>query len=360
MEQSKQPLVSIVVPLYNQERYLGACLRSITGQTYRSIEVVVVNDGSTDDSLNIAKNWAGRDSRIKIIDKPNEGVTLARRDGYLNATGEYLAFVDSDDLLPPRAMEILVKHALEQDVDVVLGSAIRKLGPIKWSKFTGTFPLNRVVTQPELFDDYYVSFFGKSIFHINMWGRLYRKAIVDKAYAQTELFPVDIRFMGEDLYFNMKLFPYLNSMYRTDEMVYYYRYGGTVEHFNPDYTLLFKLSDKRMALLDEFGYEQGYGPLYGEYVNTLYHYAKKLISFKHASEDEVIAFFCQEEKERALMPRLREYYANHEPKGRVVCLLLDRNYEDLYRLAYQELQQYHNSVKYKTKRLLMRVVDAFA
>jgi hypothetical protein len=158
----------------------------------------------------------------------------------------------------------------------------------------------------------------------------------------------------------MKLFPYLNSMYRTNEMVYYYRYGGTVEHFNPDYTLLFKLSDKRMALLDEFGYEQGYGPLYGEYVNTLYHYAKKLISFKHASEDEVTAFFRQEEKERALMPRLREYYANHEPKGRVVSLLLDRNYEDLYRLAYQELQQYHNSVKYKTKRLLMRVVDAFA
>jgi hypothetical protein len=123
---------------------------------------------------------------------------------------------------------------------------------------------------------------------------------------------------------------------------------------------LFKLSDKRLALLDEFGYEQGYGPLYGEYVNTLYHYAKKLISFKHASEDEVTAFFRQEEKERALMPRLREYYANHEPKGRVVRLLLDRNYEDLYRLAYQELQQYHNSVKYKTKRLLMRVVDAFA
>lgn len=360
MERNSQPIVSIVVPLYNQERYLGVCLRSILGQTYQNIEVIIVNDGSTDDSLSIARNWTDKDSRIKLVDKPNQGVTLARRDGCLNATGDYLAFVDSDDLLPSHAIEILVENIIEHDVDVVLGSAIRKLGPVKWNRFSGSFPLHRVVKQPELFNDYYVSFFGKSTFHINMWGRLYRKAVVDKAYEQTELFPEDIRFMGEDLYFNMKLFPYLQSMYRTDKLVYYYRYGGAVEHFNPDYTLLFTLSDKRLALLDQFGYEQGYGPLFGEYVNMLYHYAKKLIVFKNAGEDSVVSFFRQEDENRALMPRLREYYAQHEPAGRGVRLLLEHKYEDMYRLTYQEVQQYHGSIRYKTKRLLMRVVDAFA
>lgn len=352
---TSRPVISIVVPLYNQERYLDACVKSILKQTYSQLEVIIVNDGSTDQSLAIARRWEQLDSRIRIVDKPNEGVTMARRDGYLQATGDYLAFVDSDDLLPPQAMQVMMDLALEHDVDVVLGSAIRKLGPVKWGKFTGSFPLHRVVRQPELFDDHYISFFGKTSFHINMWGRLYRKSVVDKAYAETELFPADIRFMGEDLYFNMKLFPYLQSMYRTDKMVYYYRYGGAVEHFNPDYTLLFDLCDKRLALLDQHDYRQGYEPLFGEYVNMVYHYAKKLIVFKHATQDEVMAFFKQEEQQRGLMPRLREYFATHPTRSPRINMMLEHDYEGLYNMARTDLQQYHRSYKSRVKRLLMRM-----
>ena len=81
-EQTYSPLVSIVVPMYNQRRHLDDCLKSIVGQTYKNIEVIVVNDGSTDDSPLMAKQWAGKDERIKVIDKPNAGAILARLDGY--------------------------------------------------------------------------------------------------------------------------------------------------------------------------------------------------------------------------------------------------------------------------------------
>lgn len=352
--------ISIIVPLYNQERYLDACLRSITNQTYKNLEVIVVNDGSTDNSLSIANKWAEKDSRVKVLNKENEGVTMARRDGYLNATGEFMAFVDSDDLLPRRALEIMANHIVQHNVDVVLGSAKRKYGLLEWGAFTGTFPLRQVISQPELFDKHYVSFFGKASFHTNMWGRLYRKSVIDKAYQETELFPTDIRFMGEDLYFNMKLFPYLNSMYRTDEMVYYYRYGGTVESFNSNYTSLFSLCDKRLNLLDQFEYQEGYGPLFGEYVNILYHYIRKLISFKQAGKDDVVPILEKEFSTRELIPRLLDYFAHHETTNQAVQLLVNRNFEGMYQYAYSAIQERRSTLKYKTKRLVLNIMNRLA
>ncbi len=360
MGDNRSQTISVIVPLYNQERYLDACLRSITNQTYNNLDIIVVNDGSTDDSLAIAEKWAEKDHRIKVINKPNEGVTMARRDGYLNASGEYIAFVDSDDLLPRRALETMHKHIVEHNVDVVLGTAKRKLGILEWGAFTGTFPLHQVVSQPELFDKHYISFFGKASFHINMWGRLYRKSVIDQAYQETELFPADIRFMGEDHYFNMKLFPYIKSMYRTDEMVYYYRYGGAVESFNPNYTSLFSLCDKRLALLDQYNYKDGYGPLFGEYVNIVYHYIRKLISFKQAGKDVVIPFLENELSSRELMPRLTEYFSQNKSANQSVQLLVARDYESMYQYAYNAIQNRHSSLKYKAKRLFLSMLNHFA
>lgn len=357
MGDNRSQTISVIVPLYNQERYLDACLRSITDQTYNNLDIIVVNDGSTDDSLAIAEKWAEKDHRINVIDKPNEGVTMARQDGYLNASGEYIAFVDSDDLLPRHALETMHKHIVEHNVDVVLGTAKRKLGILEWGAFTGTFPLHQVVSQPELFDKHYISFFGKASFHINMWGRLYRKSVIDQAYQDTELFPTDIRFMGEDLYFNMKLFPYLRSMYRIDDMVYYYRYGGEVESFNPNYTSLFSLCDKRLALLDKYGYNDGYEPLFGEYVNIVYHYIRKLISFKQASKDLVISFLENEFNTRELIPRLLDYYAQNQSPNRAVHLLVSRDYEGMYQYAYDAIQNRRSSLKYKTKRLFLKLLS---
>ena len=97
--------VSIIVPVYNVERYLSKCLDSLTNQTLKGIEIICVNDGSTDSSLAILKEFANKDSRIKIIDKQNEGVSVARNTGIEVATGQYLMFADSDDYLIENACE---------------------------------------------------------------------------------------------------------------------------------------------------------------------------------------------------------------------------------------------------------------
>ena len=91
------PKISVIIPVYNVERYLSECLNSIINQTLKEIEIICVNDGSTDSSLSILKENASKDDRIKIIDKENEGQGYARKVGLDIATGEYILFCDSDD-----------------------------------------------------------------------------------------------------------------------------------------------------------------------------------------------------------------------------------------------------------------------
>lgn len=103
--------VSIIIPIYNAQTYLKKCLDSVTGQTLREIEIILINDGSSDNSLNICKEYARKDKRIKVIDKKNEGVSKARNTGLLYAKGEYISFIDSDDWVEPNMIEELYNSA---------------------------------------------------------------------------------------------------------------------------------------------------------------------------------------------------------------------------------------------------------
>lgn len=357
-KQTDSPLVSVVVPMYNQRRHLDACLKSIVCQTYKNIEIIIVNDGSTDDSPLMAKQWAGRDERIQVIDKPNAGAILARIDGYRMAKGDFITFVDSDDLLPKKAIAILAGHIIEKNVDLVIGSMTRKLAFIKQahSDKSYTFPINQVVTQPELFDKYYSGFFRKDIFPISMCARLYRKSVIDKAIQETSLCDKDVTLMGEDQFFNMKLFPFLNSVYRTDETVYIYRYGGGTNRFNPNFTQLFTMSDKRLNLLDQYNYSEGYGPLFDEYILCLYFHASRLISCKVEDKQGVINFFKQEVENRELMPRLEAYYAENTTSDHEVELLLKHDYEGMYQYACDLVQKRKGSIKQTARSLVINLL----
>ena len=115
-----KPLVSIVVPVYNSERYLDTLLDSLQGQTYRELEIICVNDGSRDGSLEILRKRSGSDSRIVVIDKENSGAASTRNVGIGHVSGTYMCFVDSDDRVVPTAIEQLVQVALEHDTDAVI------------------------------------------------------------------------------------------------------------------------------------------------------------------------------------------------------------------------------------------------
>lgn len=116
----RQPRVSIVIPVYNAEKYLAGCIESAVNQTYKETEIILVDDSSTDSGFEICKKWAEKDNRIKVIHKTNEGAGLARNAGLDAATGDYVLFVDSDDYILPETVQKCVDAAIRDDSEIVL------------------------------------------------------------------------------------------------------------------------------------------------------------------------------------------------------------------------------------------------
>jgi CDP-glycerol glycerophosphotransferase len=180
--------VSVVVPVYNVEDYLQECLESIAGQTFRDLECVMVNDGSTDSSPEIAAAFAAQDDRFRLVSQPNAGLGAARNTGTANATGEFLAFVDSDDVLTPRAYELLVGALDESGSDFATGN-IQRLTTSRTRQawfvshaFTHTKLQTHVLQRRELLADR------------TAWNKLFRRAFWD-AHGYT--FPVGV--FNEDI-----------------------------------------------------------------------------------------------------------------------------------------------------------------
>lgn len=117
--------VSIIVPVYNVEKFLEKCLDSLVNQTLHDIEIICINDGSTDKSLEILKSFANKDKRITVIDKQNEGPSVARNVGLEKAQGEYIGFVDSDDWVDLDFYEKLYNSAINNGADISTASIIR-------------------------------------------------------------------------------------------------------------------------------------------------------------------------------------------------------------------------------------------
>lgn len=121
-----RPEISVCIPVYNVEEYLPRCLDSVLGQSYQDFEIVCVNDASPDGSPAILREYAARDGRIRIVDKPrNEGLMMARKTGYQEARGQYVFFLDSDDFLPENALGVLHSAAKETGAGVVMGDLER-------------------------------------------------------------------------------------------------------------------------------------------------------------------------------------------------------------------------------------------
>ena len=112
---SKQPLISIIVCVYNTEKYIAKCLKSICAQTYANIEIIVVNDGSTDKTAMIINEWQEKDERIVLVQQENKGLAVARNVGLDISRGEYIGFVDADDYIEKDMFQILYDAILQSD-----------------------------------------------------------------------------------------------------------------------------------------------------------------------------------------------------------------------------------------------------
>lgn len=117
--ENHDPLISVIIPVYNPGKYLYRCLDSIIGQTYQNLEIILVDDGSTDDSLQVCREYAEKDGRIKVFSQKNAGVSAARNKGIEEASGDFFSFIDSDDYLEPDMYETLIEVFDREKPDIV-------------------------------------------------------------------------------------------------------------------------------------------------------------------------------------------------------------------------------------------------
>lgn len=170
-------IVSVIVPVYNVERYLEQCLDSIIKQTYRSLEIIIVNDGSTDGSGEIASRYAGKDDRVVLLEKENGGLSDARNYGLDRATGDYVMFVDSDDYIEADMVEYLLR-AMQKACAEMAVCGYRLVGEDgEELPDREIFPKEKVVSSREYWKVYHEEAY---IYGVVAWNKLYHKAVFDR------------------------------------------------------------------------------------------------------------------------------------------------------------------------------------
>lgn len=206
----KKDMISIIIPIYNTGKYLKKCLDSIVNQSYRNLEIILINDGSTDNSLNICNEYKKKDNRIKVLNKKNEGVSSARNDGIELSTGKYIVFIDPDDYVSNKHIEMLYDCIINNNVDLVISNGIDVLedGTILKNKITNNFFMTKEQCLKELLID--------KKFNNVCWGNIYKKEILRKCK-----FNCNYR-IAEDLDFLYKYIKNLNSAYFLGENTYYW------------------------------------------------------------------------------------------------------------------------------------------
>lgn len=214
-------LISIIVPIYNVEKYLDRCMKTLQEQTYKNIEIILVDDGSPDNCPAMCDKYAQEDSRIKVVHKENAGLGFARNSGLEVATGKYIAFVDSDDYVTGDMCEKLYEAAIKNDADVVYGgiyytegteitreSKVEKQQVWKDGK---EFLLEMIGTEPAAAND--------TIIEVSVWKALFKKELFDKHYIR---FVSERQFISEDVIFDIDYLSKANNIVVIPNCVYYY------------------------------------------------------------------------------------------------------------------------------------------
>lgn len=209
------PLVSLIVPVYNVAPYLEKCLDSIKCQTYREFEALLVNDGSTDASPSICQAYAQADSRFRLIDQPNSGVSASRNKALDQACGKYLQFLDADDWLTPDAIETLVHAAESTGADLVLGHFYRVAGDRMAQR--GHIKRQQVLTRQEFAEEMMKA--PANYYYGVLWNKLYRRSIVEAHHLRC---PANVSWC-EDFLFNLNFIEYVRLVSAVPKPVYYYR-----------------------------------------------------------------------------------------------------------------------------------------
>lgn len=224
--------VSVVVPIYNAEKKLDKCINSLLNQTLNDIEIILVNDGSIDKSLEICKKYQKKDKRVVVIDKKNEGSIATRRKGVEVSNSNYIMFVDADDWIEHNTIEILYKELTQNSVDIVVCNIYKVIGNgllIKQKNNSKYFSEDRIYNSEEIKKELVVAYFYGHPFPANLVAKLYKKELL----IHSGKYLKKIKFLGEDLYYNLEIFLKAGRVKIIDRSLYFYRAGGFTSKYMP-------------------------------------------------------------------------------------------------------------------------------
>ncbi len=211
----KDKKISVIVPVYNMEQYLRQTIDSIINQSHKNLEIICVNDGSTDSSEDIIKEYASRDDRVLLVNKANGGLSSARNAGLEVTTSDYVAFVDADDWVEPQTYETMLTALLQNDVDMVSCRFKREYEDFSHRKESDEFYDNKSAW-PE--GKHEVTNSLISYFSVFAWTKLYKTSIIKENKIE---FPEGLIF--EDWVFYWKYIVLADSVYSLDKSFYHYR-----------------------------------------------------------------------------------------------------------------------------------------
>lgn len=299
-EPKQGDLVSICVPIYNTAKYLTRCIKSLLAQTYQNIEVVLVDDGSTDNSLLICQEYALMDPRVVVVHKENGGEASARNVGLSAAKGEYVMFIDSDDEYLPNAVELLVRGLTQQQADLAIGGYLERCGEVEHFS-TGHL---RKYTVKQFADIYLHSNCNYDLPYIatTVNAKLFKRAILQQHCIQ-----FDERFViGNDAMFMCSYLEHINTISDIFEPIYiYYKFNAServqgMGWYYPDTFFLFAYVADRMICLSQPPEEQYRSLVIKQYKDLLYamlnasanlgHLEHGLLPYVTALDEEVQLF----------------------------------------------------------------------
>ena len=244
--------ITVIVPVYNVEYYLNKCLDSLISQTYKNLEIIVINDGSTDNSGEICREYAQKDNRIIYIEKENGGQSEARNMGLDRMTGSYVTFVDSDDWVEPDYVEVLHNKLIGYQADIAIGNyySYNEDEAMYYFHINGESYYEKLYDNISIFENLYDSQEMKSFALISVWGKLYKADLIKNLR-------FDIGKLGEDGYLNQKIYLLAEKTIYLNKGLYAYRQreGSSSREWTEKWMhALVDAMSERITLLANMGY----------------------------------------------------------------------------------------------------------
>lgn len=275
--------ISVIVPVYNVEKYIKQSIESILNQTYNKLEIILVDDGSKDSSGNICDEYSKMDNRIKVIHKENGGLSSARNVGLDIATGKYIMFLDSDDYFENNSCEVLYNEIEKRDADYVIGNYIHVThNGVKWDK--------------PVFDDIYDNFktsikdYKKSFFVMNsvVWNKIFKREFIEKH--KLRFVP---RALAEDAMFSTYCYVHTDKGYYINKVVYNYRQNeenvSISTNCNKNYFM--KLNETYKILFNNFETTNNLGFYRFFYARIMPYLLCKIIDTNALNDNEIVEVF---------------------------------------------------------------------